>query len=191
MKRRGNNKKGFTMIELMIVITVIGILAIVLLPRIAGVRNESRTSGVETNLRAVQGQAEFEIGRYQSTTPGADSFAKRIKARLEDDESIITNPITGNTGAEYLTQDQGIEEVDNDDISSGAAVTIVKINESDGVSAGAIKDKLEVLTGSGIIGRVAVIVYLDSEFNERLGASLAGYDHNGDYIPESFRVIRR
>ena len=36
-----------------------------------------------------------------------------------------------------------------------------------------------------------MIVYLDSEFNERLGACLAGYDHNGDYIPESFRVIRR
>jgi type IV pilus assembly protein PilA len=193
MEKRRSNKKGFTMIELMIVITVIGILAIVLLPRISGVRDEARTSGVETNLRAVQGQVELEIGKYESTSAGAVLLAARLKQRLEDDASMITNPITGLTGAATAS---GIGALG--DVGAGNGVSILGANADASVqsltatqSAIVFSEGTALDAVNGRLGRVAVHVFLDSQYNNRLAVALYGYDHNGRYIPESSRIIRR
>ena len=39
------NRKGFTLIELMMVIAVIGILAVVLIPKISGVKDSANLAG--------------------------------------------------------------------------------------------------------------------------------------------------
>lgn len=46
-----NAQKGFTLIELMIVIAIIGILVSILLPSMVSARHRARLSGCETNLR--------------------------------------------------------------------------------------------------------------------------------------------
>ena len=60
-KRLLRNKKGFTLVELMIVIAIIGILAIVLIPQAAKMRENAKLSGVDSNMRMVQSQIEGVI----------------------------------------------------------------------------------------------------------------------------------
>ena len=46
-----NNKKGFTLIELIVVIAILGILAAVLTPRIVGFTSSAKASATESNAR--------------------------------------------------------------------------------------------------------------------------------------------
>lgn len=86
VKRMAKNKKGFTLVELMIVIAIIGILAVVLIPQAAKMRENAKLAGVDANLRMVQAQIEAVID--DNDTPQA--LATALAARLG---TSITNPI--------------------------------------------------------------------------------------------------
>ena len=52
-KLRGSNSKGFTLIELMIVIAIIGILAAIAIPNYISYRNKAFCSAAETDVDSV------------------------------------------------------------------------------------------------------------------------------------------
>ena len=54
-KMRGNDQKGFTLIELMIVIAIIGILAAIAIPNFISYRNKAYCSAAETDVQTVLG----------------------------------------------------------------------------------------------------------------------------------------
>jgi type IV pilus assembly protein PilA len=55
-------KKGFTLIELMIVLAIIAILAVVLIPKATVFKNSAKASGVLTNVNTVQAYLETKTG---------------------------------------------------------------------------------------------------------------------------------
>ena len=55
-------KKGFTLIELMIVLAIIAILAVVLIPKATIFKNSAKASGVLTNVNTVQAYLETKTG---------------------------------------------------------------------------------------------------------------------------------
>ena len=75
-KLRGNNAKGFTLIELMIVIAIIGILAAIAIPNFISYRDKAFCSAAETDLDSVMGAI-------------ADYFAD------PDNETVSTGSLTG------------------------------------------------------------------------------------------------
>jgi len=55
------NKKGFTLIELMIVLAIIVILAVVLVPKAGQMKDSAGNAGVTTNVNAVRGTLEAKV----------------------------------------------------------------------------------------------------------------------------------
>jgi general secretion pathway protein G len=51
--RRQNTKKGFTLIELMIVIAIISVLAVTLVPQLTGAQARSRDAGRVSSLKNI------------------------------------------------------------------------------------------------------------------------------------------
>ncbi|OGS20222.1 MAG: type II secretion system protein GspG [Elusimicrobia bacterium RIFOXYA2_FULL_39_19] len=71
------NSRGFTLIEIMLVITIIGILAAVVLPRLTGRTEEARINSTKLqieNLCLAFDTYELDNGRYPSTDEGINSL---------------------------------------------------------------------------------------------------------------------
>ncbi|MCB4791510.1 MAG: type II secretion system major pseudopilin GspG [Elusimicrobia bacterium] len=68
---------GFTLIEIMLVVTIIGILAAVVLPRLVGKSEEARTSAAKLqieNLSLALDTFELDNGRYPATDEGLNAL---------------------------------------------------------------------------------------------------------------------
>jgi type IV pilus assembly protein PilA len=63
--RKMLNRKGFTLIELMIVIAIIGILAAIAIPQFAAYRAKSYNSAAQSDLRNVKTNLEAFFADYQ------------------------------------------------------------------------------------------------------------------------------
>ncbi len=83
-------KKGFTLIELMIVIAIIGILAAVAIPMYQDYTRKSRTSEVPTMLKDL---VKAQIAFKEDPNQGNGSYADKLVAKgtePADDEMIFT-----------------------------------------------------------------------------------------------------
>lgn len=95
IKRRKD--EGFTLIELMIVIAVIGILAIVLVPKVGSVKTQAKGAGLDTNIRVVEGYAHSKIDRWVSKGLTPAQVQADIKAAFTSTNDQLTNPLTSLT----------------------------------------------------------------------------------------------
>lgn len=68
---KNKSSKGFTLIELIIVIGIMAILALIYVPRIGNVNNTSKDSGVEKTARDVKGTLEYIVNKGAFTTTEA------------------------------------------------------------------------------------------------------------------------
>ena len=93
------NKQAFTMIEIMLVVIIIGILAAILVPNLAGRGEKARVSAAKAdivNLDSALSMYELDNGRYPSTDQG-------LKALLEEPGTSL---VSGNWSGPYLKKKQ-------------------------------------------------------------------------------------
>lgn len=131
-----NNKKGFTLVELVIVVAVMAILVAVAIPTIGSISGSARTSVNNTNAKTIESMIKLAEAEGSKTTAGAsaESIAKVIAdAKLGIEEGNF----------KYNTKSGKVEYSD-------AAVTV-----ADGVASIAFAKP----TGTATVGTVTVTLY--------------------------------
>lgn len=81
IKKLLRNQKGFSLIELLIVIGILAILAVIIIPRFADTGEDSRDAADASNARLIQSAVEryhFDTGKYPTSSdalPGSGTAA--------------------------------------------------------------------------------------------------------------------
>ena len=129
--KKTNTKKGFTIIELVIVIAVIGILAAVLIPTFSGVIEKANESAA---MQAARNEYEVYLSEHAAELTGEENFVIVYKTyafkvtKGQFDATALEAEKTTHTGTVDLTKVKSVkattaakptvtEKVDNTDIT--------------------------------------------------------------------------
>lgn len=121
LKRR--KEDGFTLIELMIVIAVIGILAVVLVPKVGTIKTQAKGAGIDTNVRMVQGYLQSKASNWASTgTTTSSDIAKKIATDFNNlgTSDKMANPFSAGTTVYDIVNSSG-----GNDLASNALIILI------------------------------------------------------------------
>jgi general secretion pathway protein G len=121
VKRQGRRtKRGFTLVEILIVVVILGILAAIVIPQFTEASTEAKLSSLCTDLQTMRSQIELYKIQHNDALPGAGaaSFENALTAQTD---------IFGAAGTDYGPYIQKIptNQFNDDDVV-----------EKDGVSNG-------------------------------------------------------
>ena len=135
MKR--NNKKGFTIVELVIVIAVIALLAGVLIPTFAGVIGKAQSSAALQEATGIKNIVNAEILHEEKVDLTTKTGSKKIYIRTSNDKWF-----TYANGELNETTKPSDTVVDADDYVYANSTTLPNgtISLADGVSVSAVSD---------------------------------------------------
>ena len=71
-----NRKSGFTLVEIMIVVIIIGLLALIAVPQLARNRDAAQRSACQNNLRQINGNTQqYMLENNTTAVPGSAALA--------------------------------------------------------------------------------------------------------------------
>ncbi len=85
MKNRSSRKSGFTLVEIMIVVAIIGLLAAIAIPNFVKARTTSQQNACINNLRQIDGaKQQWALETKQSTnaTPGFSDISVYLRNQI-------------------------------------------------------------------------------------------------------------
>jgi len=137
-------KSGFTLVEILIVVVILGILAAIVIPQFTEASTEAKTSSLCTDLQTMRSQIELYKVQHNDDLPGdgTASFVEALTGQTDIDgavgadygpyvQTIPTNPFndlgdvqveagttglgSGNTGWHFDNSSTGAFHADTDD----------------------------------------------------------------------------
>jgi general secretion pathway protein G len=88
MRARG----GFTLVEILIVVVILGILAAIVIPQFTDASTQAKESSLKSNLQTMRSQIELYKVQHNNTPPTFDDFVDQMTAQTDVD---------GATGTDY------------------------------------------------------------------------------------------
>ncbi len=94
------NKKGFTLVEVLLVIVILGIIAAIVIPRITDTQASAKAEANKANKAAINSQAELYYSREGTCPPAsatADTSNKFWTNTSYFPEGVPNDPVTNTT----------------------------------------------------------------------------------------------
>jgi general secretion pathway protein G len=96
--------KGFTLVEILIVVVILGILAAIVIPQFTDASTESKLSSCRTTLKSLRSQIELYKIQHNDTPPALLTFDAQMTAETEPTAAGPAGDGSGNEVGPYIQQ---------------------------------------------------------------------------------------
>lgn len=110
------NKKGFTLIELMIVVAIIGILAAIAIPNFLNYQCKSKQSEAKQSLGTISKNQEAYLSEFDTYANSSKALGFAVKGETQRYTYTYTRPDATSYTASATSGSKGIKGKDNDDV---------------------------------------------------------------------------
>jgi general secretion pathway protein G len=120
---RNSNRKGFTLVEILIVVIILGILAAIVIPQFTNASTDARKNSLTSQLQTVRSQLELYKLQHNDRLPtfaGATADLQWEQMTLKTDVNGSTNAATGVDFGPYLQQTPTNPLNSNSRVATGA-----------------------------------------------------------------------
>jgi len=98
---KGNSRRAFTLVEILIVVIILGILAAIIIPQFANASSDARTTNLKTTLANVRSQIEMFKAQHNESAPGLVGMWTLMTGLSDTTEVNVAAP-TGSHWGPYL-----------------------------------------------------------------------------------------
>ena len=89
---------GFTLVEILIVVIILGILAAIVIPQFTQASNDARESALSSDLQTVRSQLELYKVQHLEAYPAAATFVTQLTSRTNSAGTVMPD---GATATDY------------------------------------------------------------------------------------------
>jgi general secretion pathway protein G len=122
INHRSSIRKGFTLIELMIVVVILGLLATVVMPKILDKPEQARRTKAKVDIRSIQSALALfktDTGRFPTTAEGLSALVANPGVRGYGKNGYLERVPTDPWGNRYIYLSPGVHSQDYDLVSYG------------------------------------------------------------------------
>lgn len=113
-KARKNNNKGFSLVELIVVVLIIAIIAVALAPQVVKYVGQARNSVSENNAATIKSAVQAAVAEYQAQSDSVafaaveDNKGSNKDSKVAIEYTVDTNSkVTVKTGTDKYTSTEG------------------------------------------------------------------------------------